>query len=140
MKNQNDNMIHIVAKALLESNSRECFLVIDDLIEMAPQIPGVRAEIMRIMEASPSNALSTAIRDYQTLPGCTDKTFQDGSEAMISFNGTVIHVSAKMMNDEKTAYRLLFSRVDAAALHDALQTQLKSLVKRVERLEQARSS
>lgn len=136
---EKNNIIYIVAKALAESTVRECFLVIDDLIEMAPQLDGVRAEIMRVMEGSSNNARDTMIIGYYDLDGCTDTIFQDGSEAIVDFNGVAIHVSAKQMNDEGSAYRLLFSRLDAAALHDCLEKQLKSLVTRVERLERARS-
>ena len=139
MQNQTDNMIYVVAKALAESPSRECFLVIDDLIEMAPQLPGVRAGIMKIMEASTKNALHTMILSYYKLEGCHDTTFRDGSETIIDLNGIAIHVSAKQMDSEGSVYRLLFTRLDAAALHDALHRQLKTLTTRVERLERARS-
>lgn len=138
MKNHTNNMIYVVAKALAESPSRECFLVIDDLIEMAPQLPGVRAEIMRIMEASTKSALQTMILSYYGLVECSD-TFEDGAERIINFEGIAIHVSAKKMDSDGSAYRLLFTRLDAAALHDSLHKELKTLTTRVERLERARS-
>lgn len=138
MKDYSNNLIHIVAKALADTPLRECFLVIDELIEMAPQIPGVRAEVMRVMEGSIRSARDTMIINYYDLPGSIDATFQNGSEAIVDFNGTAIHVSAKQMTEDGSSYRLLFSRLDGAALHECVHKQIKALTNRIERLERHR--
>lgn len=130
-----NNMLYIIAKALSESTYRECYLVVGWQLEIAPKIPGLQAQIMRTLEGKKDPVLHEMIRDFYSLPGSADVTFTDGSEAFVTPNGIAIHISARQMDHDRSTFRLLFEKMDAIALNEALQNQLASLTRRVERLE-----
>lgn len=136
MQDHNDNMLYIIAKALSESPYRECYLVVGEQWEIAPQLLGLQAEIIRTLEGKKDPVLHEVIRDFYMLPGSSDVTFSDGSEAFVTPNGIAIHISARQMDHDRSVFRLLFVKMDAIALDKALRVQLASLNRRVEKLEQ----